>query len=35
MRDCGEIKYCLDTIHFFEVPDNSAIVFFPIFFEEN
>ena len=35
MRDCGETQYCPDTIHFFEVPDDSAIVFFSIFFEEN
>ena len=35
MRDCGETKYCLDTIHFFEVQGDSAIVFFPIFFEKN
>ena len=35
MRDCGETKYCLDAIHFLEIPDDSAIVFFTIFFEEN
>jgi hypothetical protein len=37
---CGEVgdrrksQSVLDPIHFFEVTDNSAIVFLPVFFEK-
>ena len=33
MRSCCETQYCPDTIHFFKVPDDGAIIFFPVFFE--
>jgi hypothetical protein len=34
MRDSFEAEYGPDSIHFFEVPDDSTIIFFPVFFEE-
>jgi len=35
MRNRCETEYCPDSIHFFEVPDDGTIIFFPIFFEKN
>jgi hypothetical protein len=38
--ECGEVSYCCeteevpDTIHLFEVPDECAVVFLPIFLEK-
>jgi hypothetical protein len=34
VRDLQKTDFLSDSIHFFKIPENRTIVFFPVFFEE-